>query len=55
MGCDLVRVGFEDGIHLPDGRVAKDNAEMVTAALQISAFCGMKPAAVEEARARFRI
>ncbi len=22
MGCDLVRVGFEDGIHLPDGSVA---------------------------------
>ena len=32
MGCDLVRVGFEDGVHLPDGSVARDNAEMVRAA-----------------------
>ena len=29
MGCDLVRVGFEDGVHLPDGSVARDNSEMV--------------------------
>jgi 3-keto-5-aminohexanoate cleavage enzyme len=55
MGCDLVRVGFEDGIHLPDGTVAKDNAEMVAAAAQIAALYGMAPASVEEARARFRI
>lgn len=55
MGCDLVRVGFEDGIHLPDGSVAKDNAEMVAAAARIAALYGMMPASVEEARARFRI
>ena len=36
MGCDLVRVGFEDGIHLPDGTVAGDNAEMVQAAARIA-------------------
>jgi 3-keto-5-aminohexanoate cleavage enzyme len=55
MGCDLVRVGFEDGIHLPDGSVAKDNAEMVAAAVRIAALYGMVPASVDEARARFRI
>jgi 3-keto-5-aminohexanoate cleavage enzyme len=55
MGCDLVRVGFEDGIHLPDGSVAKDNAEMVAAAKQIAALYGLHPATVEEARTRFRI
>jgi len=55
MGCDLVRVGFEDGIHLPDGTVARDNSEMVRAAAQIAAIYGLKPATVEEARARFRI
>jgi 3-keto-5-aminohexanoate cleavage enzyme len=55
MNCDLVRVGMEDGIHLPDGTVAKDNAEMVRAAAQIAAIYGMKPATVEEARERFRI
>jgi 3-keto-5-aminohexanoate cleavage enzyme len=55
LGCDLVRVGFEDGIHLPDGRVARDNSEMVRAAAQIAAIYGLKPATVEEARARFGI
>ena len=55
MGCDLVRVGFEDGIHLPDGSVARDNSDMVRAAVQIAALYGMAPATVAEARARFRI
>jgi 3-keto-5-aminohexanoate cleavage enzyme len=55
LGCDLVRVGFEDGIHLPDGSVARDNSEMVRAAAQIAALYGMTPATVDEARARFRI
>ena len=55
MGCDLVRVGFEDGVHLPDGTVARDNAEMVEAAARIAAFYGLEPASVEQARARFGI
>ncbi len=55
MGCDLVRVGFEDGIHLPNGAVARDNSEMVTAAAEIAAIYGLRPASVEEARARFGI
>jgi 3-keto-5-aminohexanoate cleavage enzyme len=55
MGCDLVRVGFEDGIHLPDGTVARDNSEMVRAAANIAALFGARPATVEEARARFGI
>ena len=55
MGCDLVRVGFEDGVHLPDGSVARDNAEMVRAAAQIAALYGLQPASVAEARARFGI
>jgi 3-keto-5-aminohexanoate cleavage enzyme len=55
MGCDLVRVGFEDGIHLPDGSVARDNAEMVQAAARIAAIYGLRPATVDEARRRFRI
>jgi 3-keto-5-aminohexanoate cleavage enzyme len=48
-------VGFEDGIHLPDGSVARDNAEMVRAAAQIAALYGLTPASVEEARVRFGI
>ncbi|MBO9575007.1 MAG: 3-keto-5-aminohexanoate cleavage protein [Sphingobium sp.] len=55
MGCDLVRVGFEDGVHLPDGSVARDNSEMVQAAANIAAIFGLAPASVEEARARFRL
>ena len=55
LNCDLVRVGFEDGIHLPDGSVARDNSDMVRAAAQIAALYGLKPATVEEARQRFRI
>ena len=55
MECDLVRVGFEDGIHLPDGTVARDNAEMVRAAARIAGIYGLRPASVEEARARFGI
>jgi len=55
LGCDLVRVGFEDGIHLPDGRAAHDNSDMVRTAATIAAIYGMRPATVDEARARFRI
>ena len=53
LGCDLVRVGFEDGIHLPDGAVARDNGEMVRSAVAIAALYGLKPATVAEARRRF--
>ncbi|MEO5926262.1 MAG: 3-keto-5-aminohexanoate cleavage protein [Bryobacteraceae bacterium] len=55
LGCDLVRVGLEDSIHLPDGRVARDNTDMVRSAVEIAAIYGMKPATVDEARTRFRI
>ncbi|OJW66544.1 MAG: hypothetical protein BGO57_09595 [Sphingomonadales bacterium 63-6] len=55
MGCDLVRVGFEDSIYLPDGSVARHNHEMVEAAANIGALFGMQPASVEEARTRFGI
>jgi 3-keto-5-aminohexanoate cleavage enzyme len=53
MGCDLVRVGFEDGVHLPDGKVGRDNSEMVRAAVEIARFYGAVPASVEDARDRF--
>ena len=55
LGCDLVRVGFEDGIHLPDGSVPRDNSDMVKAAVAIAALYGLIPATVAEARARFRL
>jgi 3-keto-5-aminohexanoate cleavage enzyme len=53
MGCDLVRVGFEDNLYLPDGSVARDNAEMVEAAVTMGRFFGMEAASVDEARQRF--
>jgi 3-keto-5-aminohexanoate cleavage enzyme len=55
MRCDLVRVGFEDSLQLPDGSVARHNHEMVIAAATIGRFFGMEPATVEEARQRFDI
>jgi 3-keto-5-aminohexanoate cleavage enzyme len=55
LGCDLVRVGFEDALHLPDGTRAADNSDMVRAAVDIAAIYGMQPASVADARARFRI
>jgi 3-keto-5-aminohexanoate cleavage enzyme len=55
MNCDLVRVGFEDGLYLPDGSVARDNTEMVEAAVTMGRFFGMEPASVDEARERFGI
>lgn len=55
MQCDLVRVGFEDSVHLPDGSVATHNHEMVAKAKEIGALFGMAPATVEEARERFDI
>lgn len=55
MGCDLVRVGFEDNLYLPDGSVACHNHEMVEAAAKIGALFGMQPASVDEARERFGI
>lgn len=39
----LVRVGFEDTLHLPDGRLAGSNVELVRAALEIVVQCGGGP------------
>ena len=55
MQCDLVRVGFEDGIHLPDGTVGGHNSDMVRAAAEIAKIFGLSPASVDEARDRFRL
>jgi 3-keto-5-aminohexanoate cleavage enzyme len=45
-----VRVGFEDAIHLPDGRLARSNAELVRWAVAAVQEVGRTPATVEEAR-----
>ena len=45
-----VRVGFEDAIQLPDGRVARSNAELVGWAVAAAKDAGRMPATSEEAR-----
>lgn len=46
-----VRVGFEDAIQLPDGRLARSNAELVRWAVEAVWKAGRTPATIEEARA----
>jgi 3-keto-5-aminohexanoate cleavage enzyme len=55
MDCDIVRVGFEDNIHLPDGSVANHNGQLVEAIAGIGKTFGREPASVAEARQVFRI
>jgi 3-keto-5-aminohexanoate cleavage enzyme len=45
-----VRVGFEDAIHLPDGRLARSNAELVRWAVVAAQEAGRTPATIEETR-----
>jgi 3-keto-5-aminohexanoate cleavage enzyme len=55
MGCDIVRVGFEDNIYLPNGKPAKRNHELVAAMVDISQKFGREPASVAEAKQVFNI
>lgn len=55
MGCDIVRVGFEDNIYLPNGQPAQRNHQLVEAMVQIARTFGREPATVEDARAVFNI
>jgi 3-keto-5-aminohexanoate cleavage enzyme len=50
MGCDIVRVGFEDSIWLPNGQQAKHNYEVVEAMARIARDLGREIAAVDDAR-----
>jgi 3-keto-5-aminohexanoate cleavage enzyme len=54
-GCDIVRVGFEDNLYLPNGKVARSNAELVAAMVSIARQFGREPASVAEARQTFGI
>ena len=55
MGCDLVRVGFEDGIHRANGTVARSNDELVADMVKIASIFGRRPATVDEARESFQL
>jgi 3-keto-5-aminohexanoate cleavage enzyme len=53
MGCDTVRVGFEDNIYLPNGRAGEHNGQLVEAIVEIAGIYGREPASVAEAREVF--
>lgn len=53
LGCDTVRVGFEDSIHLPNGEVAQHNHQQVREMVKIARTFGREPASVAEARRVF--
>jgi len=55
MGADIVRVGFEDNIYLPNGRPARSNAELVEVMVRIAQTLGREIATTEEARQIFGI
>lgn len=50
MDCDIVRVGFEDNVCLPNGKRARNNFELVEAMVAIAENLGRRVATVEEAR-----
>jgi 3-keto-5-aminohexanoate cleavage enzyme len=45
-----IRSGLEDHLYLPDGKMARSNADMVEVAEQLCRSTGRKPATVEQAR-----
>jgi 3-keto-5-aminohexanoate cleavage enzyme len=50
-----IRVGLEDNLYLPDGRMASSNGELVARARRMTEDVGRRPATVEEARAMLEI
>ena len=50
MGCTTARLGFEDGIYLPDGSVAERNHHLVEKLVEVAAVFGRRPATPDEAR-----
>lgn len=55
MGCDIVRVGFEDNIYLPNGKSARHNYELVAMMTRIARDLGREVATPDEAREIFGI
>lgn len=53
MGCNTVRVGFEDNIFLPDGNPARRNHELVAAARKLVESIGRQIATPAETHAMF--
>lgn len=51
IGCDTVRVGFEDSLYRANGEVAKHNHEFVEDIVKMARMLGREPATPAEARA----
>jgi 3-keto-5-aminohexanoate cleavage enzyme len=49
MGCDIVRVGFEDSVYLPNGKQAKNNYEQVEAMAELADKLGREIATPAQA------
>jgi uncharacterized protein (DUF849 family) len=50
-----IRVGLEDNLYLPDGRMAGSNGELIAKARQMTEDVGRRAATVQEARAMLNI
>jgi 3-keto-5-aminohexanoate cleavage enzyme len=50
-----IRVGLEDNLYLPDGRMARSNGELIAKARQMTEDMGRRAASVQEARAMLAI
>jgi uncharacterized protein (DUF849 family) len=50
-----IRVGLEDNLYLPDGRMAASNGELIAKARSMAEDVGRRPATVQEARAMLGI
>ncbi len=50
MGCTTARLGFEDGLYLPNGEVAERNHHLVEKLVEIAELFGRRPATPGEAR-----
>jgi 3-keto-5-aminohexanoate cleavage enzyme len=50
-----IRVGLEDNLYLPDGKMATSNGELIAKARQMTEDVGRRPATVQEAREMLNI
>jgi 3-keto-5-aminohexanoate cleavage enzyme len=50
-----IRVGLEDNLYLPDGRMARSNGELIAKARALTEDLGRRPATVAEARSMLNI
>jgi 3-keto-5-aminohexanoate cleavage enzyme len=50
-----IRVGLEDNLYLPDGRMASSNGELIAKAREMTEEIGRRPATVAEARAMLNV